>query len=587
MKRSITRLAPRTMAIAVVLAAASAFAGCGSGDVAKTNLPAPPAPKPGLDTTGTGNPDDCIAPACQDVPFLATTHVGRLTNPQWERTMRDLLKLDALPGNSVGFPADPATAAEKFGNEAGDLIVTTTHWAAYQKAAETLATFVSEDPSALDRILPADAKAGDTTARMQAFVKGFLPRAYRRDVTPAEIAGIVTAAEQASALATAGDPFAVRVKWALTTILQSPHLLYRVALGEADAVNGRARLGAFEIATKLSYGLWGTMPDEALEDAARTGKLSTKEGVAQVARDMLQDPRAAAALLDFHDLLYLVDHYPEVKNRPVDLFPKFYPTMMKDTQEDVRRTVRELVIDNNGGWKELLTSSIAYVNRDLAGVYGVDANSIPELANASSSDVWVKVDLDPSQRKGLLTHAGWLTYQGSPKDPAPIHRGAYVARHVVCQQLGSPPPGAAGAKIDANPAKTNRERVTATTAKCGDGCHGGRAGVINPLGFAFEGFDSIGQLRTKDGEFPLDTTGEVEVIGKFDDAVTLFDKAATNARSHACYAAHWASYLNGTSFVDVTPRWLSPAVAKSLKNGSVRDIIVEIVQTDAFLTVSR
>ena len=77
------------------------------------------------------------------------------------------------------------------------------------------------------------------------------------------------------------------------------------------------------------------------------------------------------------------------------------------------------------------------------------------------------------------------------------------------------------------------------------------------------------------------------MVGKFDDAFALMDKVSTNARAHACYAAHWASYLNGTSFVDVTPRYLSPAVAKSLKNGSVRDIIVEIVQTDAFLTVSR
>jgi hypothetical protein len=134
---------------------------------------------------------------------------------------------------------------------------------------------------------------------------------------------------------------------------------------------------------------------------------------------------------------------------------------------------------------------------------------------------------------------------------------------------------------------TNRDRVTATTAGCGDGCHGGKGGVINPLGFGFEGFDSIGQIRTMDNGAAVDTTGELSLLGKFSGAVSLFDEVSTNARAHACYAAHWSSYLNGTSYVDVTPKWLAPALTKSLKNGSVRDIVVELVQTDAFLTVSR
>ena len=117
--------------------------------------------------------------------------------------------------------------------------------------------------------------------------------------------------------------------------------------------------------------------------------------------------------------------------------------------------------------------------------------------------------------------------------------------------------------------------------------HGGAAGVINPLGFSFEGFDSIGQARGTDSNVPVDTKGEAQVIGAFDGSVPLFDLVSKSARAHACYAAHWSAYLNGTSLVDVTPRYLSPAVSRSLKNASVREIIVELVQTDAFLTVSR
>jgi len=570
----------------LVLAGAVALAACGSGDIAATSLPqaTPPA---GLVQTvaSTPTPDDCVQPACQDFPLPKTPHAVRLTSPQWERTIKDLLKLDALPGNSVDFPSDPVPSADRFGEEAGDLIVTTQHWAAYQKAAEALAALVTDDASALDKLLPAAAKSGDTATRVSAFVSDFLPRAYRRPVTAKEIADVVAVGEAAAANVSVGDPFLVRAKWILTAVLQSPKLLYRISLGEEVAKDGRARLTPYEVATKLAYGLWGTMPDDALTARVSAGELNTKEGVATVARAMLTDPRATVAMLDFHDQLYLVEHYLDVKNRPLDLHPSFYDSMMVDTQVDIRRTIEELVVKNDGGFKELATSPVAFVNAQLAAVYGVDTSKYPELT--SSPNAFTKVSFDPAQRKGILMHAGWLAFEAAPKDPSPIHRGAFVARHVICAPLGSPPPGAAGAMPDKSPQPTNRLRVEDTTKGCGDGCHGGKGGVINPLGFSFEGFDSIGQLRTMDGTLPVDASGELSLVGKFSGAVALFDTVATNARAHACYAAHWSSYLNGSSLVDVTPRWLSPAVAKSLKNGSVRDIVVELVQTDAFLTVSR
>ena len=575
------------VAALLTVAGAIGLAACGSGDIAEPLLAQPAAPTPVFVQTvaPTPTPDDCVQPACQDFPLPKTPHAVRLTSSQWERTIKDLLVLDALPGNSVDFPSDPAASADRFGSEAGDLIVTTQHWAAYQKAAEALSALVTGDAAALDKILPAGAKTGDTSARVAAFVAAFLPRAYRRPVTAKEIADVIATGETAAANVSVGDPFVVRVTWILNAVLQSPKMLYRISLGEEVVKDGRARLTPYEIATKLSYGLWGTMPDAALTALVDAGKLTTTAGVAEVARGMLADPRATVAILDFHDQLYLVEHYTDVKNRPLDLHPSFYDTMMPDTQTDIRKTVEELVIKHDGGFRELSTSPVAFVNQKLAAVYGIDATKYPELTSAPTA--FTKVAFDPAQRKGILMHAGWLAYEGAPKDPSPIHRGAFVARHVICSPLGSPPPGAAGADPSTAKGNTNRDRVTATTAGCGDGCHGGKGGVINPLGFSFEGFDSIGKVRSMDGAFPTDTTGEVSLVGAFSGAVPLFDTLSSNPRAHACYAAHWSSYLNGSSRVDVTPRWLSPAVATSLKNGSVRDIVVELVQTDAFLTVSR
>ena len=572
--------------IALVLAG-TAFAGCGLGDAGDPSLPrATPPGDPPVTTVDTPPTDDCIQPACQTFPLPASPHAVRLTGMQWERTIRDLLKLPMLPGNSVDFPPDAVASADRFGSEAGDLIVTTQHWAAYQKAAESLSSLIVDDAAALDAILPAAAKAGDQTARIAAFVTDFLPRAYRRAVTAAEMADVISAAELAAASVTLGDPFAVRVKWILTAVLQSPKFIYRISFGDGEVKDKRARLSGYEAASKLSYGLWGTMPDAPLTALAKDGKLATKEGLAEAARQMLKDPRAATAIAEFHDELYLVEHFSEVKNRPTDLFPNFYPEFDRDAQEDVRRTVQDLITNGNGGLKELHTSTVAFVNRRLAPVYGINPATVLELA-AAGPDVFAKVQMDGTKRKGILMHPGWLTYQASPKDPSPIRRGAYLARHVLCTTLGSPPPGAAGANPDKAPGATNRLRVEATTKGCGDGCHGGKAGVINPFGFAFEGFDSIGQVRLLDNKVPVDTKAEAEVVGAFSGAVPLFETVSKNARAHACYAAHWSAYLNGTSLVDVTPRYLSPVVAKSLKNASVREIIVELVQTDAFLTVSR
>ncbi|CAN5858248.1 hypothetical protein BH11MYX4_BH11MYX4_21390 [soil metagenome] len=584
--------------LALVLAGVAVSAGCGLGDVGNPSLPeAAPSGPPAVEVKET--PIDCVEPACQAFPLPVSAHAVRLTSMQWERTVRDLLKLSLLPGLSVEFPPDAVASSDRFGSEAGDLIVTTQHWAAYQKAAEQLATLIVDDESALGLLLPDAAKdaSADVALRIKAFVTDFLPRAYRRAVTPAEITAVVGAAEAAASGVTLGDPFNVRVRWVLTTILQSPKFIYRISFGEgavtetkfgkgsSAVVEKRAALSGYEVASKLSYGLWGTMPDDALTALARDGKL-TKAGIAGVARAMLKDPRAATSLAEFHDELYLVEHFTEVKSRPIDLFPSFYPEFDVDAQDDMRRTVKDLIIDGDGNLKDLDTSTVAYVNTRLAPVFDIDPATIPELA-AAGPDVFVKVQMDGTKRRGMLMHPGWLTFEASPKDPSPIRRGAYVARHVLCTPLGSPPPGAAGADPNKAPGATNRERVEATTKGCGDGCHGGKAGVINPLGFSFEGFDSIGKARTQDNLVPVNTKGEAEVIGAFSGAVPLFDLVSKSARAHACYAAHWSAYLNGTSLVDVTPRYLSPAVAKSLKNASVREIIVELVQTDAFLTVSR
>lgn len=575
--------------------ALAAFSGCGLGDIAvsESGKPAQPGEGPGDDGPGADDPglspagaqSYCIPPACQKVALPPSTHATRLTKSQWEKTMRDLLRLPAEPGLSSTFPVDPSVSADHFGTESGDVVITTSHSKAFQKAAEDLATLVVDDPIALAKILPAGAVSGTTAARVQAFVTDFLPRAYRRPVTPTEIAKAIALGEATVQTDTTSDPFLIRVKWILISLLQSAQVLYRFDLGGTDIKYARVRLDPYEIAQKLSYSLWDTMPDDALTNAAKTGKLDTRAGVADMAKQMLASPKANGMIATFHDQLMFVWDYEVAKRNPTQ-FPRYYDEFQAEAMEDVRRTVKDLVIDNpKGTVKDLYSSTTAYVTAKLAPVYDINPATVPALVTNPTQ--FTKVQMDPTKRMGILMHPGWLAYEAAPKDPSIIRRGAYLARHLFCFPLGTPPPAAAGVSVDKSAQPTNRGRVTDVTKGCGDGCHGGPSGIINPLGFSLEHFDSLGAYRTSDYGNPIDAKGRVTEIGDVDGAIQLFQAASTSANTHACYAAHWIAFLNGTRHVDASPKWLTPIVYHSMNGASVRDIIVSLVQTDAFLTVSR
>jgi hypothetical protein len=577
----------RSNALLLSLIVASTV-GC-DDDNQRASRTSPPTDEPRSDTTEADS--ECVPPTCRNVPLPLSAHAVRLTHMQWESTVRDLLHLATMPGLSSSFPADPASPNDRFGDASDSLLVTPALWHEYRRAAEALADLVVTTPSTLDALLPPAAKTGaDAAARTSAFVHDFLPRAYRRPATQAEIANAIALGDRAAASDVTSDPFILRVRWILVGVLQSAAFLYRIEGGEGVVENGRARLGPYELASKLAYALWGTMPDDALRESAASGRLSTRDGLATAAKEMVASPAFERTLVGFHDLLFRIPVYSGIV-RPTKTFPQYYPRFGSDAQEDVRRTIRDLLITSPGSVSDLYTSKTAWVNASLAPIYGIEPSSVPGLAD--SPETFVRVQM-PGSRAGILSHAGWLAMLGTTKDPATIQRGVFVARHALCLPLGSPPAAAAGKDPSQVAAPTNRQRVSGLTAGCGDGCHGGAGGIINPFGFAFEGFDSLGMSRSKDGDIPIDSTGVVEPVasgfalpGAFADASSLMNMVSASSWTHACYAAHWNAYLNGITELKVTPTWLAPIVARSLQGASVRDVVVALVQQDAFTTVSR
>jgi Protein of unknown function (DUF1592)/Protein of unknown function (DUF1588)/Protein of unknown function (DUF1587)/Protein of unknown function (DUF1595) len=508
----------------------------------------------------------------------------RLTHAQWEQTVQDLLKLPAPSGLSAAFPRDPAPRKDRFGSDAQARVMTQTLWAEYQRAAEALAQQVVASPALTDALLPAAAKFGDPSTRVVEFLRVFLPRAFRRPLSAATEARFMAIADKAVALEPAADPFTTRLRAVLAAALQAPTFLHRIEGGGAVVTAGRAPLEGYELASKLSYALWGTMPDDALFEAAKTGKLDTPAGRKPIIAAMVSDARANGVLRNFHRELYGVNSYQGI-NRTTDKFPNYYPDFGRDAQQDVLRTIDAVVVDAPGGVKDLYSSTTAFMTGKLARVYGVNPASL--VGYTGDDSVSLPTKFSAGEREGLLMHAGVLGWLGHSKDPATIERGAYLARKILCIPLGSPPPAAAGVDPSQSNAKTNRQRVEAVTATCGNGCHSGPSGSINPLGFAFENYDSLGGYRTQDNGETIDATGTVEGVGSFKSGLELTRVIATSPRAHACYAAHWVAFLTDTDEPKATPKWLSKIVGLSLRGASARAIVAEIAQTDAFLTTSR
>lgn len=513
-----------------------------------------------------------------DGEALETTRFPRLSHRQWENTVRDLLRLDAETGFSSLFIGDPQGG--KFDNQAVDLQVTQTLWSDYQRAAEQVAELVTGDADLLARIVPDDLPddPNDASVRAKAWIEDFGARAYRRPLTPDEVEAHWQVFAQGVDLYDELDAFTAGVHLTLQVFLQSPHFVYRVEASSEVGEDGRIHLNGYELASKLSYMLWNSMPDDELFAAAAAGELDTTAGVLVQAARLLDDPRAHATIADFHYQLLDQDHYLDLfKSEAV--YPEFDAEVMGPAmQQETQRFIDAVIFEDEGGFAELLTEPFTYVNADLAWVYGLEGTYGQEF---------VRAELDASQRSGILTQLGFLASNAYSVDPDPIHRGVRTVRNLLCTPL-PPPPDNVPPLPPLMEGSTNRERVNAHTGPgtCGEGCH---STIINPVGFAFEHYDAIGAWRELDNGLPVDASGEFALdfeIKAYADAVEFGELAAASPQVHACYVGHlleyaWAREAEASEDFALIADIRDRSVAGEL---SIRDILLELAGAEAFLT---
>lgn len=328
-----------------------------------------------------------------------------------------------------------------------------------------------------------NAGASVDAACLRAFVKRFGELALRHPLSDEDV-------DFYAGTATSTPPSKADLVNVIAVLLSSPRFLYRVESGGAQVAPNLYALDGWELAARLSYHFWGTMPDQALRDDAASGKLLTDDGYASEVARLMADPRADAALRNFFEQWFWpLLELPPLDSRASDPVFKAFAGSNLPTSA-LRGHMLADVLDaagwvtaRGGGVAELLTNRLSFArDADLAAIYGVtpwDGTGTPPTL--------------PASRVGLLTRAALLST--ATANTRPIMKGVFIRETLLCDVVPPPPPNAANTAITVTAGQTTRDAVQAITEKPGTPCGACHATFINPLGFASENFDSLGRER--------------------------------------------------------------------------------------------
>jgi len=522
-----------------------------------------------------GDGDGCVGCTPSGITVVDSTRFPRMSHAQWENTVQDLFKLSAPVGLSSAFAPDPL-GGKAFDNNTASLQVTQNLWGDYQVAAETIAATVTSDATLLANIVPADLPS-EPAAKQQAWLERFGKQAWRRPLTAAEVDSLKALFAQGTTHYPELDAFTAGVRVTIEELLQSPHFVYRPELGSDADDNSLIALTDWELASRLSYTLWNTMPDPLLFEAAESGDLVTDVGLTDQVERLLASEKATTTMQLFFDQLNDAEQYLAI-DKATELYPDFDPAIGADMREELSRFVTYTVLEQNGNLKDLLTSRTAFVTQELADIYGVDTSTL-----TFDADGFAQAELDPAQRSGMLTRAGFLAFKGTLSQPDTILRGVFVNRRFICTELQDPPDEAADAQLGDE--VTNRQKVEALTGAgtCGASCHGS---FINPVGYAFENYGALGEWRELDSGIAIDASSKFPFEDgeqTFSNAVELSEVLADSPQVHACFSRFWIEYVMARDIVKVDDDALIELVGEaSIAGAPVREVLTTLLTSDAF-----
>jgi hypothetical protein len=529
---------------------------------AGVSCPAPTDPAGGTGGATPPRPGDQPASA----PLL------RLTVREYRNTIRDLLG----EGSAVVAGDFFVDYQGSSGFHVGAAVVSAGDANQFLRASERLArTAIGNLPAFLPaRCTPVPASAADQDGCAVRFIRDFGLRAFRRPLAADEVEALraLYATARTNGVAPA---FADGIRVLMTAMLQSPFFLYRWEGSVATLREGPlVRLDPYQTASRLSYGLWASMPDPTLFVAAASGELADPDHIVQQARRLLADPRARDSIAEFHlQWLGLSDLPQQVKDPTFSDFNAAVARAMLDETSAFAASVFSGP-QATGKLEALLTSSATFLGEDLAAIYQVGGLTGPELR---------PVTLDPARRSGIFTQASFLATYADDLNTRPIMRGTVLLDSTLCLDLADVVNVAIPELPDRRPDQTTREWYDALQqVPCTAGCH-----ALIGVGDAFENYDAVGAYRTVDSGKPIDAAGKVALSPgetlTYRDAVDLTHQLVGRDDVHRCMARQWLRYLvrrRDGSGDDGSLREAGDAFDRSAQD--LRELIVALTRTRAF-----
>ncbi len=511
----------------------------------------------GGNNTGTGGNATAM---CKASITPGPAPMRRLTRWEYNNTVADLL-------GDVSNPADqfvPEAVQLGFDNNADGATLSAVLISQQEDAAGRLA---SAAVAKLSTLLGCDSAAKGEEICATEFIARFGRRALRHTLDAAERARYLAFYKQERA----SGSYAETIEQIVRAMLISPYFLYRPEFGGTPLDSKGARpLSDHELASRLSYLFWGSMPDDLLLDAADANELSTPRQLQFQAERLLSHARGQNSIKNFYG------QWASLSQLASTTRDKSYtPQLASLQQQETEAFVDEIVREGDGRWATMLTAPLSFQSDTLTAFYGLSGGS-KELT---------RVALDPKRHSGLLTQGSLMTLLAHPGQTSPVLRGKFLLERILCL-APPPPPDNVDTTVPApDPnvsARKQLEQKTQTVAPC-MGCHN----IINPPGFAFDNFDAMGRWRdTEDNNMAIDASGELlgtDVDGPFTDHVSLARRIADSKTSRECVVTEWFRYAYGRDHGDVDTCTVDELRASfEASKGDIRQLLLSLAQTESF-----
>ena len=344
-----------------------------------------------------------------------------------------------------------------------------------------------------------------------------------------------------SAAEKVGD-FYKGLEFGLASLMESPSFLFQRDMVLPDpSAKGQLRLDAYSKASRLSFFLWNSSPDDVLLAAAENGELDTDKGLAKQADRMIKSPRLKNGVRGFFGDFLQFTLFESLDKDPV-IYPKFSQSVAEDAKEQTLRTITEFLVTENQDYRDLFTTHKTYLTRALGVVYQVP---VP----AATDSEWLPYEFPKDDlRGGLLTQLSFTAMYAHPGRSSPTLRGKAIREVLLCQTVPTPPVNVDFTVFEADshagsPVKTVRERLSrhATDPACA-GCHS----FIDPMGLALENFDGLGEVRTQENGADIDTSGELDGV-KFSSPAGLAEAMHNSPRTSSCLVKKVFAYGVGAA----------------------------------------